>query len=87
MSSFVYKVNHIFIEEEGNLSEQVVIIEEEQSVALETQTIYIDLSLLMNKVVVDGGELTRKCQKMKMRKEKKKLDILQVYRCPLCGKC
>ena len=36
MSSFVYKVNHIFIEEEGNLSEQVVIIEEEQSVALET---------------------------------------------------
>ena len=33
------------------------------------------------KVFVDGGELTRNIDK------KKKPDILQAYRCPLCDKC
>ena len=33
------------------------------------------------KIFVGGGELTRHIN------EKKKLDVLQTYRCPLCGKC
>ena len=33
------------------------------------------------KILVGGGELTRHINK------KKKPDVLQTYRCPLCGKC
>ena len=33
------------------------------------------------KVVVDGGELTRRISK------RKKSDVLQAYGCPLCDKC
>ena len=31
--------------------------------------------------------LLENARKWKWEKKKKKLDILQVYRCPLCGKC
>ena len=33
------------------------------------------------KIFVGGGELTRHINK------KKKPDVLETYRCPLCGKC
>ena len=57
---------------------------------METYWIYLHLSSSMRiwcssygnlKVVINDGEITRNI------KQKKKSDILQGYRCPLCQKC
>ena len=84
-SSFTFKENHVFIEKEDNPSDKAVEVDEE----LDGIENFVDLSRLMFidekfgnlKVVVDGGEPTRNVNR------KKKLDILQAYRYPLCDKC
>ena len=76
--------------EEDNLSENIVLVEEELDVINKDDIVNLkDLLrlVLINeecwnpKVVVDGGDLTRNIN------QKKKLDVLQAYRCPLYDKC
>ena len=76
--------------EEDNLSENIVLVKEELDVINKDDIVNLkDLLrlVLINeecwnpKVVVDGGDLTRNIN------QKKKLDVLQAYRCPLYDKC
>ena len=46
-----------------------------------SRTVFIDEECWNLKVVVDVGELTRNITK------KKKPDVLQAYKCPLCDTC
>ena len=78
-SSFIFKEHHVFIEEEDNPSDKVVIVEEE----LDGTGNLVDLSKLMFideecgnlKVGVDGGELTRNNNRKKKSKFYKSVDI------------
>ena len=86
-STFIFKENHDFTEEEDNPSHKVVLAEEELAA--------IDINGIANLVdrpritfideecgtVVDGGEFTRN------NNRKKESELLQVYRCQLCDKC
>ena len=76
--------------EKDNPSENIVLVEEELDVINKDDIVNLkDLLrlVLINeecwnpKVVVDGGDLTRNIN------QKKKLDVLQAYRCPLYDKC
>ena len=66
-SSFLFKENCVFIEEEDNPTDKVVIVEEKLD-GINIDGNLVDLPRLMFidekcgnlKVVVDGGELTRK---------------------------
>ena len=86
VSIFIFKINHVFMEGKDNPVEKVVIDEEEPDVIeidgiLNLQnppkTVFIDQECWNLKVIVDGGELIRNINK-------KKPDILQAYKCPLC---
>ena len=80
----------MFLVEEDNASEKVVIVGEElDDIARDGIGNLEDLLrlVLINeesrnlKVVVDGGELAKNIN------EKKNPDVLQACRCPLCDKC
>ena len=83
---FIFKVNHVFMEEKTTLHKKNVIDEEELDGIvigiwnLENlpRTLFIDYKCWNLKVVVDGRELTRNI------KNKKKADVLLAYKCPLC---
>ena len=88
-SSFNFKENHVFIEED-NLSEKIVLAEEELDgidrddiVNLEDllRLVLIYETCRNPKVVVDGEELTRNIN------QKKKPGVLQAYKFPRCNKC
>ena len=84
-SSVIFKEIPVFIEEEDNHSDKVVIVEEE----LDGIGNLVDLPRLVFiheecgnlKAVVDEGQLTRNINR------KKKSDNLQAYRCPIYDKC
>ena len=89
--SFVFKENHVFTEEEDNLSDKIVIVEEElDGIIIDVNGIgnLMDLPRLMFideecgnlKLVLDGGELARSISR------RKKSDVLQAHRSPLCDK-
>ena len=89
VSSFIFKENQVLIEED-NLSEKIALVEEKvDGIDIDDIVNLEDLLRLMlineecgnPKVVVGGGELTRNIN------QKKKTDVLQACRCPLCGKC
>ena len=89
VSSFIFKENHVLIEED-NPSEKIVIVEEElENIDRDGNGNLEDLLrlVLINeecwnpKVVVDGGELARNIN------QKKKPEVLQSCRCLLCNKC
>ena len=87
-SSSVFKENHVFIEEEKNPSDKVVMVEEElDATDIDVIENIVDLPMFINeecgnlKVVVDDGELTRNNER------KKNSEVLQTYRCLLCDKC
>ena len=81
-SSFSFKENHVFIEEEDNPSDKTVIAEEELD-GIDGNL--VDLPGLMSieqecgnlKLVDEDGELTRN------NNRKIKSEVLQAYRCPL----
>ena len=79
-SGFIFKENRIFIEEEGNPSDKVVIVEEKlDCLNIDGTGSLVDLPRLMFideecdnlQVVVDGGELARN------NNGKKKPEVLQ----------
>ena len=82
-SNFIFKGNHVFTEEENNLSEKVVIVEEELHCIgiLEDlpRLVFVEKECGNLKVFINGEDLTRSI-------DKKKPDVLQTYRCPLGGK-
>ena len=89
VSSFIFKENHVLIEE-NNPSEKIVIDEEELDGIdrdgignLEDllRLVFISEECWNPKAVVDGGELARNIN------QKKKPYVLQVCRYPLCDKC
>ena len=76
--------------EEDNPSEKVVIVEEElDGIHIDDignledlpRLVFINEECRNLKVVDDSGELMRNVN------QKKKSDVLQAYRCPLCDKC
>ena len=79
-SCFIFKENHIFVEEEHNPSEKVVIVEEELDSTgnLEdlSRLVFIDKECGNLKVFVDSGDLTRNINQ-------KKPYVLQACGCPL----
>ena len=83
-SSFSFKENHVFIEEEDNPSDKTVIAEEELD-GIDGIGNLVDLPGLMSieqecgnlKLVDEDGELTRN------NNRKIKSEVLQAYRCPL----
>ena len=87
MICFIFKENHVFIEEEDKSSDKAE--EELDFIVIDGIRNLVDLHrLTVNdkkctnlKVVVDGAEVT------KNNKRKKKLEVLQVYRWPFCDKC
>ena len=89
-SSFTFKENHVFIEEEDNPSDKIVIAEEELD-GIDINGIWnlVDLPVLMSieqecgnlKLVDEDGELSRN------NNRKIKSEVLQAYRYPLCDKC
>ena len=90
LSSFNIKENHVFIEEKDNLSEKVIIAEEELdcvdmdgigNVENLPRLVLIDKECENCNVVADGGKLTRNINKQK------ETVVLQAYRCRLCDKC
>ena len=90
LSSFNIKENHVFIEEKDNLSEKVIIAEEELdcvdmdgigNVENLPRLVLIDKECENCNVVADGGKLTGNINK------KKETVVLQAYRCRLCDKC
>ena len=89
-SSFSFKENHVFIEEEDNPSDKTVIAEEElDGIDINGIGNLVDLPGLMSieqecgnlKLVDEDGELTRN------NNRKIKSEVLQAYRCPLWDKC
>ena len=86
---FLGLFSKILIKEDGP-SEKIVIVEEEldgidrnDNGKLEDllRLVLINEECGNPKEVVDGGKLTRNIT------QKKKLDVLQACRCPLCDKC
>ena len=89
-SSFSFKENHVFIEEEDNPSDKTVIAEEElDGIDINGIGNLVDLPGLMSieqecgnlKLVDEDGELSRN------NNRKIKSEVLQAYRYPLCDKC
>ena len=90
-SSFIFKENHVFIEEEDNPSDKVVmVVEELDCIDIDVEGVdihgignLVDLPRLMFideecgnfKVVVDDGELTVN------NNRKKSSEVLQTYSC------
>ena len=74
-SNFIFKENHIFIEEENNSSKNFILVDKELDgirgfqILLRLVFIYVKCGNL--KVVVDGGELNRNIN------QKKKSDFSQ----------
>ena len=87
-STISFKVNHIFIEEEGHL-ENIYYEEELDGIDMDgignledlRRLMFIDETFGNLRVVVDCKELTRNMNK------KKKPEGLQFYRCTSCEKC
>ena len=77
-SSFIFKENQIVINEEklGGTD-----IDDIGNLVDLPRLIFIIEECGNLKVVVDGGEVTININR------KKKSDVLQAYRCPLCDKC
>ena len=84
-SSFIFKENYFFIEEEDKPSDKPVIVEEKLDgignlVELpKLMFIYEECANLEG--VVDGGGVTRKSNR------KKKSEVLEACRCQICDKC
>ena len=81
--SFIFKVNHVFMEEKDNPVGRVVINGEKLDgidIDGSLNRVFIDYKCWNLTVVVDGGDLTRNINK-------KKSDVLQACRCPLCHIC
>ena len=84
-SSFIFKENYVFIEEEDKV---VIVAEELHVIDIDDVGNLVDLPRLMFigeecgnlKVTVDGGVLTRNISRKKM------LNLLQANRCPPCEK-
>ena len=88
-SSFIFKENHVFIEEEDNSSDKFVKVQEElDGIDIDGIGDLVDLPKLMYidkecgdlQVVIDSEQLTRNNNK------KRNSEVLQAYRCPLCDK-
>ena len=89
VSGFVLKENHVLIEVD-NPTEKTFVVEEELcgidrdaigSLEDLLRLVLINEECRNHKVVVDGGELTGTIT------QKKKPDVLQPCRCPVCHKC
>ena len=87
-SNFIFEENHVFIEEK--LSNKVVTVEEELDEIDIDRTgnlmnvprlLFVDEECGNLGVVVDGGQLTRD------NNRKRKSEVLQAYKCPLCEQC
>ena len=83
--SFIFKVNHVFMEEKDNPVGKVVINGETikpDGIDIDgsLNRVFIDYKCWNLTVVVDGGDLTRNINK-------KKSDVLQAYRCLLRHIC
>ena len=77
-SSFIFKENQIVINEEKLDGTD---IDDIGNLVDLPRLIFIIEECGNLKVVVDGGEVTINIDR------KKKSDVLQAYRCPLCDKC
>ena len=82
-SSFIFKQNHVFIENKDNPSEEIVIVVEQLdgigNLEDSPRLFFIDKECENLKVFVDGGDLTRNINE-------KKSDFLQAYRYQLCDR-
>ena len=87
---FIFKENRVFIEEKYNLSEKVIIADEEPdcvdidgtgSVEDLPRLALIDQEYENRNAVADGEDLTGNINK------RKKPAVLQSYRCQFCEKC
>ena len=89
-SSFMYRENNVFIEEEANPLEKIAIVEKElHGIDIDgignleglSRLGFIDEKCGNIKTLVDGVELTRNINK------KKNPDVLQAYGSPIFCKC
>ena len=89
VSSFIFKENHVLIEED-NPSEKIVIFEEELdgfdrdgigNLDVLWRLVLINKECWDPKVAVDAGEFACNFN------QNKNPDVLQACRCPLCDKC
>ena len=88
VSSFNFKENHVLIEEDNPSGKTFIVEEELDGIDRDgignledlLRLLFINEECWNPKVVVHGGELARNIN------QKKKPDVLQACRCPLCDK-